>query len=78
MEGGTAFNEDLHAIIIVGKVIRESTVPPTKGVPLGIPKKFRSIASPSSPNIIDGTAARLFIFTSIHSVHRFFGANSSS
>ena len=27
--------------------------------------------------LIDGTAARLFIFTSIHSVHRFFGANSS-
>ena len=53
-------------------------MPPTRGADLGISKKFRKIASPNNPKIIDGTAARLFIFTSIKSTNLLsFGANSS-
>ena len=35
------------------------------------------MANPSSPKIIDGTAARLLIFTSKNSVNLFLGASSS-
>ena len=65
------------AIIIVGKVIKDNTRPPTKGTDLGIPKKFIKTARPNKPKIIDGTAARLFILTSIKSVIRFFIAKFS-
>jgi hypothetical protein len=61
----------------VGSVIRVSTIPPVRDDDLGIPKKFKKMARPRRPNIIDGTAARLLIFTSIISVRRFSGANSS-
>ena len=50
---------------------------PSTGMDRGIPKKFIKIARPNNPKIIEGTAAKLFIFTSIKSVHLFFGANSS-
>ena len=71
------FREARPAMIIVGRVMRVSTRPPTSGAERGSPKKFRNTARPSKPNTMDGTAARLLIFTSIISVHRFFGANSS-
>ena len=78
IEGGTDFSAALLEIIIVGSVIKERTIPPTSGADLGIPKKFKNIAKPNRPNIIEGTAARLFIFTSIKSTNLlFFGANSS-
>ena len=62
---------------IVGKVIKVSTRPPTRGADLGIPKKFMNTARPSKPNTMDGTAARLLMFTSMKSVIRFLGAISS-
>ena len=65
IEGGTAFKEALVAIIIVGNVIRARTIPPTSGADLGRCITLRNIAKPSSPKIIDGTAARLLIFTSM-------------
>ena len=64
------------AIIIVGSVIRARTIPPTIGADLGRCITFKKIARPSRPKIIDGTAARLLIF-SIKSVNLFLGANSS-
>ena len=77
IEGGTDWSDDLVAIIIVGRVIKDNTRPPTKGTDLGIPKKFIKTAKPNKPKIIDGTAARLFILTSIKSVIRFFIAKFS-
>jgi hypothetical protein len=77
MDGGTAIIEDLALIIIVGNVINAKTTPPTIGVDLGISKKFSKTAKPNNPNTIDGTAARLLMLTSIKSVQRFLGANSS-
>ena len=62
---------------MVGNVINDNTKPPTNGIDLGIPKKLIKTAKPNKPNIIDGTAARLFIFTSIKSVMRFFTAKFS-
>ena len=35
IEGGTAFNEALHGIIILGKVISAKVIPATNGVDLG-------------------------------------------
>ena len=35
IEGGTAFNDALHGIIILGSVIKASVIPATKGVDLG-------------------------------------------
>ena len=35
IEGGTALNDDLQATIIVGKVIKDKTIPPTNEVDLG-------------------------------------------
>ena len=58
----------LEAIIIVGSVINPKTRPPTKGADLGRPNVDRNTERPSRPKTIDGTAARLFIFTSIKSV----------
>ena len=52
-------------------------MPPTNGTERGRPKKLRNTARPKRPNTIDGTAARLLILTSIRSVQRFLGANSS-
>ena len=78
IEGGTDFRAALLEIIIVGRVIKDKTIPPTSGADLGIPKKFKNIANPNKPNIIEGTAARLLIFTSTKSINLlFFGANSS-
>ena len=77
IEGGTAFNEALHGIIILGKVIKASVIPPTKEVDLGNSNTFKKIPRPKSPNTIEGTAAKLFILISIKSVNLFLGANSS-
>ena len=52
-------------------------MPPTSGEERGSPNVLRNTASPSRPNTIEGTAARLLTLTSIRSVTRFFGANSS-
>ena len=35
IEGGTAFKEALHGIIILGRVIKAKVIPATKGVDLG-------------------------------------------
>ena len=72
MVGGTAFKEALEEIITVGRVIRVKTNPPVKGIDLGRPKKFKNIARPRRPKIIDGTAARLLMFISIKYVNLFF------
>src|SRR3712207_8795210 len=53
------------------------SMPPTSGAERGMPKKFRNTARPSRPKTMEGTAARLLMFTSIRSVQRFLGANSS-
>ena len=63
--------------MIVGKVIKDKTNPPTKGTDLGIPKKLIKTARPRSPKIIDGTAAKLLILTSIKSVNLFLTAKFS-
>ena len=42
-----------------------------RGIDLGIPKKLIKTARPKSPKIIEGTAAKLLILTSIKSVIRF-------
>ena len=72
-----AFKDALQAIIIVGKVIKDKVIPPTKGVDLGNWNTANKIPKPKRPNTIDGTAAKLLIFTSIKSVNLFLGANSS-
>ena len=77
MLGGTALIAARDDMIIVGSVIRASTMPPTRGIDRGIPKIFIKIARPSIPNTTEGTAAKLLIFISINSIQRFFGANSS-
>ena len=62
--------------MIVGKVIKDNVIPPTKGVDLGKPNTASNTPRPSNPNTIDGTAAKLLILTSIKSVSLFLGANS--
>jgi hypothetical protein len=64
-------------MMMVGRVISESTMPPTSGAERGRPKNWRKTARPSRPKTIEGTAARLLMLTSIRSVQRFLGANSS-
>jgi hypothetical protein len=64
-------------MMMVGSVIRVSTRAADQGAERGRPKKLMKTARPSSPKTIDGTAARLLMLTSIRSVQRFFGANSS-
>ena len=64
-------------MMMVGSVSSVSTSPPTSGAERGMPKKFRNTARPSRPKTIDGTAARLLMFTSMRSVQRLRGANSS-
>ena len=54
-----------------------STKPPTRGAERGRSKKLMNTAAPSRPNTIEGTAARLLMLTSISSVQRLRGANSS-
>ena len=77
MDGGTDRKLALEAIIIVGKVINDRTNPPTNGEDLGRSKYPRNIDKPNRPNTIDGTAAKLFIFTSITSDNLLLGANCS-
>ena len=77
IEGGTAFSAARAAMMMVGSTSSASTRPPTSGAERGRPKKLRNTASPSSPNTIEGTAARLLMLTSISAVSRFLGANSS-
>ena len=64
-------------MMITGKVIRVSTNPPTSGDERGMPMTLMNTASPSSPNTIEGTAARLLMLTSMRSVQRLRGENSS-
>ena len=47
------------------------------GTDLGTWKKLIKMAKPNKPKIIEGTAAKLLMLTSIKSVQRFLGANSS-
>ena len=64
-------------MMMVGKVIKVSTNPPTMGADCGRCAKLMKIARPRIPNTMDGTAARLEMFTSIRSVTQVCGANSS-
>ena len=66
-----------EAIMITGSVNKVRTRPPTSGAERGNDIQLMKTARPSSPKTIDGTAARLLIFTSIRSDQRFLGANSS-
>ncbi len=77
MDGGTDLKAARLAMMMVGRVIKVSTRAPTRGVERGMPKKLMKTASPSRPKTIEGTAARLLMLTSMRSVSRFFGANSS-
>jgi hypothetical protein len=77
IDGGTAFKAAREAIIITGKLIKVSTIPPTIGAERGMLKKVKKTAKPKSPNTMEGTAARLLILTSIKSVSAFLGANYS-
>ena len=77
IEGGTDVSAERLAMMMVGSVISVSTSPPTNGAERGRPKKLRKTASPRRPKTIEGTAARLLMLTSIRSVQRFLGANSS-
>ena len=63
------FNEARVAMMIVGKVIRVRTRPPTSGEDcVASSCNWMKTASPRIPNTMDGTAARFEIFTSIRSV----------
>jgi hypothetical protein len=64
-------------MMTVGSVIKASTRPPTSEAERGSPNRLMKIARPRMPNTIDGTAARLLMLTSIRSVSRLRGANSS-
>ena len=77
IDGGTDLIALRPAMTITGMVISASVSPPTSGAERGRCMKFRNTARPSRPKMIDGTAARLLIETSIMSVQRFRGANSS-
>ncbi len=77
IDGGTALIAARLAMMIVGSVISVSTSPPTSGAERGTPKNWMKTARPSRPKTMDGTAARLLMLTSIRSVNRFAGANSS-
>ena len=63
--------------MIVGSVISVITSAPTSEDDCGSPAKLMKIARPRMPKTMDGTAARFEMLTSIRSVQRFFGANSS-
>jgi hypothetical protein len=77
IDGGTDFRAARLAMMMVGRVIKDSTSAATRGVERGTPKMAMKTASPRSPKTIEGTAAKLLMFTSIRSVQRFLGANSS-
>ena len=77
MEGGTLLIAARLEMMIVGNVIKASTSPPTTGTERGIPNRLINTARPSRPKMMEGTAARLLMFTSIKSVSLFCGANSS-
>ena len=76
IEGGTAFSAARVEITMVGSVISVSVRPPTRGADCGRCANWMKTARPRMPNTIDGTA-RLAMFTSMKSVKRFSGANSS-
>jgi len=86
IEGGTALIALRLAMTMTGMIISASVTPPTSAAergsigPISCPNRLqvpRNTASPSKPKMIEGTAARLLIETSIRSVQRFFGAYSS-
>ena len=54
MEGGTALSDALQAIMIVGRVMRDKVIPPTKDVDLGRPNTFNKTPSANNPNTMDG------------------------
>ena len=64
----------LPEITITGIVINARVIPPISGAERKLGNAARNTARPSKPKIIEGTAARLLIDTSIRSVQRFLGA----
>ncbi len=77
IDGGTALRAARAAMMMVGRVIRVSTQAAVIGADRGMPIRLMNMARPSRPKTMDGTAAKLLMLTSIRSVQRFFGANSS-
>ena len=77
IDGGTDLIALRPAMTITGMVISASVSPPTRGAERGRFMTLRNTARPSRPKMIEGTAARLLMLTSIASVQRFRGANSS-
>jgi hypothetical protein len=77
IEGGTALIALRPAMTMTGMVIKASVRPPTSAAERGRCNVLMNTANPSRPKMIDGTAARLLIETSIRSVQRLRGANSS-
>jgi hypothetical protein len=78
IDGGTALIALRLAMTITGIDHQRERQPPTSGARAGQrPNQLMNTARPSRPKMIDGTAARLLIDTSIRSVQRFFGAYSS-
>src|SRR3546814_9152700 len=65
MDGGTDLMALRPAMTMTGSVIRASVSPPTSGADRGMCMKLRNTARPSRPKMIEGTAARLLIETSI-------------
>src|SRR5690606_5769587 len=77
IDGGTALMAARLEMMMVGSVIRVSTSPPTTGIERGTSKKLMKMARPKRPKMMEGTAARLLMLTSMRSVQRLRGANSS-
>ena len=59
MLGGRALVTARQAKIIFGKVVKASTIPPTRGMDRNMPKRLIKVAKPKIPNTTEGTATRL-------------------
>ncbi len=77
MLGGTDLIALRPAMTMTGMVMSASVMPPTSAAERGRCRKFRKIDSPSRPKMMEGTAARLLIDTSMMSVSQFLRAYSS-
>ncbi len=77
MGSGTARSAARVLMMMIGSVIKPMVRPPASADDRGTWKKLMNTASPSRPKRMDGTAARLLMFTSMVWVRRLSGANSS-
>src|SRR3546814_19259912 len=58
IDGGTAFSAARVTMMMVGRVISDRTMPPTRCAERGSPKKPRKTARPSRTNTAEGTEDR--------------------